>query len=594
MNDPTNDNPTTLVVQAAFRDAWDAFYAWEQEYCREAIQNLAVQESNEDEDDEDEWEIGDAVKLTADGFYVQQYQNGGTITSWLPVEVIEVTALFPECSAYESSPLVSRSVFHGDDPDSMAFMPFADDPHFIEIPQDGDQLHHTYYKEFEWQTLDDPDIEIIISDAAQNLMDLNNLTLEEIDKTGVFPLDMQEIVNLGCRRDLLPWLTTSFSRPDFGSGAREIAMFCNNLNCLVSHCMVHWEYSPIPLKQIPKKKNIRLSDDISGPCSANCFLHGNPPYIETHWTPEDIETLRFMLGHAPDMTPCELTTICRKPCREIFKRRCTYIPDDLVDTLTRQRPPMRSRNLKIKDTDHHTFTPNIPCEHDGPCDANSGCLCFNNSTHCMRNCQCAGHRKPCIRRRTGCDCTTRECRRKPCSCFLENKECDPELCHKGRARDLDDCTICKNMAIQHGRQKAVEVKESQWGLGLYLLEPAEKDDYIIGKSLTNGAFDRPNKKPEYVGELIFEPSVDTRCDLAQHRKRNYMFELNKTLTVDSTYLSNESRYINHSKRPNCRSMTKLVNGEHRIGIYANRRVQSGEELLFDYGDNFFQNDLLTS
>ncbi len=163
MNNSTNDNPTTLVVQSAFRDAWDAFYAWEQEYCRESIQNLAVQELEEEEDDEDEWEIDDSEILTADGFCVQQYQNGGTVTSWLPVEVIEVTALFPECSAYESSPLVSRSVFHGDDPDSMAFMPFADDPRFIEIPQDGDQLHHTYYKEFGWQTLDDPD-----SNASSN------------------------------------------------------------------------------------------------------------------------------------------------------------------------------------------------------------------------------------------------------------------------------------------------------------------------------------------------------------------------------------------------------------------------------------------
>ncbi len=60
----------------------------------------------------------------------------------------------------------------------------------------------------------------------------------------------------------------------------------------------------------------------------------------------------------------------------------------------------------------------------------------------------------------------------------------------------------------------MEVKESQWGLGLYLLEPAEKDDYIIGKSQTNDAFYLPNKKPEYVGELIFEPSVDTRWYVA--------------------------------------------------------------------------------
>ncbi|KAK0459931.1 hypothetical protein IW261DRAFT_344187 [Armillaria novae-zelandiae] len=589
MNDPADGNPTTFVVQAAFRDAWDAFYAWEQEYCREAIQNLAVQESEEDEDEQDEWEIGDSAKLTADGFYVQQYQNGATITSWLPVSVIEVTALFPECSAYESSPLVSRSVFHGDDPDSMAFMPFADDPEFIEIPQDGDQLHHTYYKEFEWQTLNDPDIEIIVSDAAQNLMDLNKMTLEEIDKTGVFPLNMQEIVNLSRRRDLLPWLTASFSRPDFDSGAREISMFCNNLNCLVSHCMVHWEYSPIPVKQIPKKKSIRLSDDISESCSANCFLHGNPPYTETHWTPEDIETLHFMLDHAPDMTPCELTTICRKPCREIFKRRCKYIPDDLVDTLPRQRPPIRSKNLKIRDTDHHTFTPYVanllPESHpDGGIAIYLASMTVP-ATPIPAVCvlktaliACVTVSAPVIESRVSGDGLAVTAQLEDVGGSLARASWRTKSailnCVTREEPDLDDCTICKNMAIQRGRQKAVEVKESQWGLGLYLLEPAEKDDYII----------------EYVGELIFEPSVDTRCDLARHRKRNYMFELNKTLTVDSTYLSNESRYINHSKRPNCRSMTKLVNGEHRIGIYANRRVQSGEELSFDYGDNFFQND----
>ncbi|KAK0458109.1 uncharacterized protein EV420DRAFT_415857 [Desarmillaria tabescens] len=435
MNDPIIDSSTNLIVQAAFKDAWDAFYAWEQEYCRESIQKLAGQDSEEDED-EGEWEIGDSATsiMAEDGFCVEQYQNGETITSWLPVEVVEVAALFPECSAYESSPLASRSVFHGDDPDSMNFMPFADDPGFVEVPQDGDQLHYTYYKEFAWQTLHDPDLEIIVSAAAQKLMDLNNMTLEKIDKTNVLPLKMQSVVNLGRRRNLLPWLGALFSLAELGPRTREISWFCNNLNCLVSHCMVHWECDPTPVKQMPKKKSDRLSDDISGPCSMNCFLHGNPPYIEIHWTPEDIETLHDMLDHAPDMTPCELTTICRKPCREIFKRRCAYIPDVLVDAPPRQRPVIRSRNLKIKDTDHHVFTPNKPCEHEGPCDAHSGCLCFNNSTHCMRNCQCASHRKPCIRRRTGCDCSTRECRKKPCSCFLENKECDPELCHKGRAR----------------------------------------------------------------------------------------------------------------------------------------------------------------
>ncbi len=51
------------------------------------------------------------------------------------------------------------------------------------------------------------------------------------------------------------------------------------------------------------------------------------------------------------------------------------------------------------------------------------------------------------------------------------------------------------------------------GAGSLSFRARREDDYIIGKSQTNDAFYLPNKKPEYVGELIFEPSVDTRCTL---------------------------------------------------------------------------------
>lgn len=52
-------------------------------------------------------------------------------------------------------------------------------------------------------------------------------------------------------------------------------------------------------------------------CPYNRTLHLLTIFKGTSWTKEDHEVLDLTLRYAPDTTPCDLSIICRKPCREV-------------------------------------------------------------------------------------------------------------------------------------------------------------------------------------------------------------------------------------------------------------------------------------
>ena len=77
----------------------------------------------------------------------------------------------------------------------------------------------------------------------------------------------------------------------------------------------------VPSQVPPKVPYIKIGEGVSHPCGTECFLQ--PPRNSTSlchatiWTTQDVDFLFSLLNYTPDISPCDLAIICRKPCREV-------------------------------------------------------------------------------------------------------------------------------------------------------------------------------------------------------------------------------------------------------------------------------------
>jgi len=98
---------------------------------------------------------------------------------------------------------------------------------------------------------------------------------------------------------------------------------------------------------------------------------------------------------------------------------------------------------------------------------------------------------------------------------------------------------------------------------------------------------------EYIGEKITKSEGDRRSErrLKQFLKSQktgsvYIFELNKKYDIDGSPLYNKARYINHSCEPNC----EVEISNNQIWISSIKKIKKGEELSYDYGYEFDEDD----
>jgi SET domain-containing protein len=117
------------------------------------------------------------------------------------------------------------------------------------------------------------------------------------------------------------------------------------------------------------------------------------------------------------------------------------------------------------------------------------------------------------------------------------------------------------------------VGRSRTGLGLFATEPIKKNAFIV----------------EYKGPRL----SNDEADRLEARGSKYMYQVNDKWTIDGSSRKNIARYANHSCRPNAESDT--VRGKNggskrggRVIIRAIKNIKPGEEILYDYGDEYFK------
>lgn len=268
----------------------------------------------------------------------------------------------------------------------------------------------------------------------------------------------------------------------------------------------------------------------------------------------------------------------------------------------------RHRKILIGDWQEHTVVHDFPkregvepCFHEGPCRPKV-CGCVDAGILCERFCRCTSD--ICAYKFTGCGChgQGKLCQAKTgekttCICLQLNRECDPSLCgscgsieradpHNASDDPLLLSTGCQNCVLQRGVSKALLLGQSQLegvGYGLFTAQDIAQDAFVI----------------EYVGELISHDEgvrrEARRGDIFNDGASiSYLFTLleHDGIWVDAAIYGNLSRYINHAppggEMRGCNITPKIlyVNGEFRIKFTALRDIKAGEELFFNYGDEF--------
>ncbi|OAX79536.1 histone-lysine N-methyltransferase, H3 lysine-36 specific [Emergomyces africanus] len=157
----------------------------------------------------------------------------------------------------------------------------------------------------------------------------------------------------------------------------------------------------------------------------------------------------------------------------------------------------------------------------------------------------------------------------------KNRACGEDSDCINRATKMEcvgDCGCgdeCENQRFQRREYaKVTVIKTEKKGYGLRADSDLRPNQFIF----------------EYIGEVINEANFRKRMISYDEEgiKHFYFMSLSKGEFVDATKKGNFGRFCNHSCNPNCYVDKWVVGEKLRMGIFAERHIKAGEELVFNY------------
>jgi SET domain-containing protein len=97
---------------------------------------------------------------------------------------------------------------------------------------------------------------------------------------------------------------------------------------------------------------------------------------------------------------------------------------------------------------------------------------------------------------------------------------------------------------------------------------------------------------QYLGELIPHNEAEKRGAIYDERNQTYLFDLTTDFAVDALRKGNKTRFINHSRTPNVAPRQLVVNGDFRIGFFAQKDIPAHTEVRQCLSSSFCKITLL--